>query len=281
MLKSAVIGVGRWGSKHVEEWKNVKDCVLEKVCDKNSSLRQEYRPEFFVQNYRELLDSDINCFSVCTPNKTHYRIAKDLLNAGKHVLLEKPMCLDSEQCLELHELAEKKEIVLIPGHIYRFNNSLQRVKQLLEKIGVVKEISLSWTDVSPPSTKQSIIHDLGPHMWDILSIIFNSELKVSSVKNSRGEAEITGSLRGAEAFVELNWNGASKKRELHVKGSKGEVLLDVAKQKFYDPAINHTPNNTLRDELQYFVNRVKGETSCVVNGLHGYESIKWVEKCLR
>ncbi|MBR9678266.1 MAG: Gfo/Idh/MocA family oxidoreductase [Nanoarchaeota archaeon] len=281
MLKSAVIGVGKWGVKHVAEWKNVRSLVLSAVCDKNENLSGGFSDLKFVTDYHDLLGSDIDCFSVCTPNETHFEIAHDLLNSGKHVLLEKPMCLSSSECLKLYRLAEKKGLVLVPGHVYRFNNALEKVKDMIKKLGTVKKIKLSWINVLPPNTKQSIIYDLGPHMWDILNTIFEDEVIVSSAVCERERAWIRGSVGGKSYDVELEWKGKQKKRELLVEGSKAKICLDVAQQKFITPKTNHFPNNTLLSELNFFVDKINGKTNKSVNGLLGYKSIRWVEECLK
>ncbi len=284
MIKSGIIGVGRWGSKHVEEWLEVNCADLKIVCDTDVDKASFYESKdlSFITDYKTLLKKDLDCFSVCTPNETHFTIARELLMAGKHVLLEKPMCLESKDCLMLHEIAEKKGLVLTPGHIYRFNSALKLIKSKINGLGKVKRVELAWIDTKTPSTSRGILFDLGPHMWDILNFLFDDKPEVFEVENNHSEALVSGVIRGINYSINLNWNGKDKKRELLVEGENGKIFLDVAKQIIKEPSgLKHVPNNTLRAEIQHFVDCVAGRAEPVINGLTGYKSIRWVEKCLK
>ena len=96
-LKIGVIGAGRWGQKHVDEYSQMKNADLAWVSDVSKDslkiCKDKYKVKSVTTNYKELLDSDVEAISVCTSNETHYNVCKDALLAGKNVLVEKPLSL--------------------------------------------------------------------------------------------------------------------------------------------------------------------------------------------
>ena len=124
-----VIGVGYWGRKIVDEYSKVEEVSLVGVSDLDEKNLQFCAERYGVKNgftdYKKLLAmKDLHAVNICTPNQMHYRITKEALEAGKHVLVEKPITLNSKEGKELVELAQKKKLVLSVGHIFRFNNAL-------------------------------------------------------------------------------------------------------------------------------------------------------------
>ena len=123
----AVIGAGYWGKKVISEYlalaKDDPSTSLLRVCDvQDQNLRHcgevfQFPKDQLENSYKELLhSSDVDAVHICTPNETHYQICREALMAGKHVLLEKPMTLNSRQAFELMNLAEKEKLVLQESH---------------------------------------------------------------------------------------------------------------------------------------------------------------------
>jgi UDP-N-acetylglucosamine 3-dehydrogenase len=94
--------------------------------------------------------------------------------SGKNILLEKPMCLTSGDAFRLARSAEKANLVLLIGHIFRFNNAINKVKEMYEKkeITGVRCVELRWASSMPPPADRDILFDLAPHPIDILNHIF-------------------------------------------------------------------------------------------------------------
>src|SRR5207245_7187245 len=94
----------------------------------------------YCTDYERALRSDkVDAVHIALPNKIHYEIACSALEAGKHVLLEKPMALSSREAFKLARMAEERGLVLQVGHIFRFNNALRRVRAIL-KSGTIGRI---------------------------------------------------------------------------------------------------------------------------------------------
>ena len=139
MMKVAVIGVGYWGKKNVDEYLQLGYDVT--ICDNNEKNILECKEKFGVitiKNLEEILnDNEIKSVSICTPNETHFKIAKQCLESGKHVFLEKPIATNLEDADELNIISENNHLILQVGHLYRFNNSILEAKKLLIKILLV------------------------------------------------------------------------------------------------------------------------------------------------
>ncbi|WP_027085977.1 Gfo/Idh/MocA family protein [Cohnella panacarvi] len=147
MIKVAVIGTGGIANAHLEAYATTFKgrCQVVALCDMYEDKAARYQEKYqfddcrVVQDYRELLASDIDLVSICTPPYTHAPIAIDFLRAGKHVLVEKPMSSSLEECDHMLEAAsESKRILSVIGQ-NRFRDPIMKLKRTLEtgKIGKI------------------------------------------------------------------------------------------------------------------------------------------------
>ena len=195
--------------------------------------------------------------------------------AKKHVFLEKPIATNIDDAEKLIKLSEKNNVVLQIGHIYRFNNSVKKAKELVNnhELGNIYSVNFSWTNFEPTFADIGIILDLGIHPVDIIDNIFGG--KYDNIK-SRGwglrqkNTEfaiinyrlITSENQSIFINIELSWLNPIRKREMVVIGSKKTLQVDCVNQKIFlidnisknKKEISVTPNNTIRDELEYFIN---------------------------
>jgi predicted dehydrogenase len=154
----AVIGAGYWGKKVINEYlqlaKENGNVDLSMVCDVKDENLTYCRDKFGVSeeklkpSYEEVLSSNnVDAVHICTPNETHHEICKQALLAGKHVLLEKPMAMRAKHAWELVGLAEHNGLILQVGHIFRFNNALKTVRDLVAQnyFGTLYYLKLQWT----------------------------------------------------------------------------------------------------------------------------------------
>lgn len=297
MMKVGVIGAGYWGKKHVDEYTNIgaKLLVSDLVEDNLKFCREKYGVDT-TKDYSDILnDKSINAVSICTPNQTHYSIAKECLEAGKNILLEKPMTLNYEDAIDLVRISKDSGLVLTVGHIFRFNSALNRMRKLLEEKALGNEIyiiRLSWTNLERVWDRD-IIFDLAPHPFDIVNYLFgkNPEI-VSSIgepfRKKVGEeaAFINAKLGKTLVSLELSWLTPEKIRRLVVVGSEKTAFVECVKQKIkiYDyetkeeTDIPITPNNTIQDELRHFLDCVKTNKGKSINdGDIGAEIVKVLE----
>ncbi|QDS95570.1 1,5-anhydro-D-fructose reductase [Roseimaritima multifibrata] len=138
VTKFGLIGFGAWGKCHAEAIRNTADVDLVAIAANSEASCQAARDAFpeasVVADYRELLKrDDIDVVDVVLPSHLHHRVAADVLNAGKHLLLEKPMCLNLAECDDLLQLAAKHKRLLAVGHELRLSSLWSRVKQLIDE----------------------------------------------------------------------------------------------------------------------------------------------------
>jgi len=274
----AVVGVGYWGKKIVSEYaqlaKRSSSIGLYAVCDmleENLKFCEgNYRVPYMTKYHEGIIACpEIDAVHVCTPNGTHYEICRGALDAGKHVLVEKPITLNSGEAYELVNLARAKNLILSVGHIFRFNNALQKVRSLVKRgfFGDLFWLKLQWATLRLPIHGIDIISDLAPHPLDILNFLLDEwplkiTCKAKAYRRERLEetAHIIAEFKNNRmAYIELSWLTPGKTREVSIMGSKRFAKIDCLKQEvkaFEDDRFYSIPverNNTIEAELKHFI----------------------------
>jgi predicted dehydrogenase/predicted transcriptional regulator len=303
-VRVAVIGAGYWGRKLVYEYKSAEcnrgNVQLAGVCDPSPSARLfckeklSVKDELLTDSAEDLIgDHEISAVHIATPNQTHYALAKMALEAGKDVLVEKPMTLDSREAYELVDLAASRELVLHVGHIFRFNSALKKAREILDKGGIGKTFyaRIQWTD-SQYFPERDIIFDLGPHPVDVLNQLLDSwPTQVSGFargyRNSNKHEEIAYGLAEFDgdvfAHVELSWLHPMKVREASIVGSEGAIVVDCNHQRLtlHSPGgITEVPvsaNNTIGSEIDWFADCVGKRCLDIESGLIGARTVEVLE----
>ena len=159
---------------------------LYKVLQRSSdSVLQDYPNVIVAKTYQEILeDSTIELIIVNTPNKFHYAMSKQALEAGKHVLVEKPFTTNVEEAKELISIAKAKKLVLYPFHNRRWDSDFLTVKQLIKEnvLGKINYYEANWDRyrnyINPGTWKESgdeatgMLYDLGSHLIDQILQLF-------------------------------------------------------------------------------------------------------------
>ena len=129
-LKVAVVGVGHLGKEHARVYAELPGVELYGVVDiqgkQAEKIAQQYNTRYFT-NYKEVLDK-VTAVSIAVPTKSHYAIAKEFLQQGVHVMIEKPMTGTVSEARELISISKEKKIVLQAGYIERFNPTIVAIK---------------------------------------------------------------------------------------------------------------------------------------------------------
>jgi len=293
-INIGVIGAGYWGKKIVDEYvrlgKQNLHINLQTVCDireENLKFCESYAVPSLTKYHKEAISSpEVDAINICTPNETHFDLCREALMAGKHVLVEKPMTLGSAEAYELVELAQKQNLVLSVGHIFRFNNALKITRTLIKKgfFGDLFYLNLRWTTLITPIEGREIISDLAPHPFDILHFLLEKwpekitcKAKAYRRKKLEEMAYILAEFAdNTMAHIELNWLSPGKTREVCVVGSNGFAKIDCLSQKmevfekndFRDVYVKR--NNTIEEELEHFVYCIQNNN--VVNNSYINES---------
>lgn len=295
-VRIAVIGAGYWGTKLACEYsllsQAIEDVYLNSVVDTSrerlDALRQQLKNDGvnFSTEYEEILrDDSVDAVHIAIPNHLHYETARMALEAGKHVLLEKPMTTSSKEALELAGLSEKQGLVLHVGHIFRFNNAVRKVGEIIRQgiLGKIFYASLIWaSDIEPPKDRD-IIFDLAPHPVDVLNYLLDEwPFTVCATAGSflRGEAG-----REEVAFINLDFpsrtlaniyvswiDHGTKQRTVRIVGEKGSLVCDALNQSVtihtreeQMRSMEVLVNNTIRDMQLHFIDGIRGSGSPRLN----------------
>lgn len=293
-VRVGVIGAGKWGVNHLRAYSSLP-CTLVGISDvdpKKKELADQYKTQFFT-DYKKLL-SLVDAVSVVVPTDLHYSVVKECLNAGKHVLVEKPITLDSKQARELVELAKSKKLLLMVGYLFRFNNAVLAMKKRLNQIGKVQYITARYIHSSKPPRKDSgVIFNLGVHMVDTLTYILERRpkkvfaKKVHYLSKEREDfALLVLDYGDFVASIEVSCLHPEKARDLWIIGEKEKVYADLLEQKILVHPLSVSyekidrgetqeialkPNEPLTDELQHFLDCIAKK-----NFVHEH-SIAWDE----
>jgi len=239
-MKVAIIGAGYWGKNLIRTFNNLGALVA--VYDLNENSLDSYKNDSafnkveFGTDYKEcLLRWDIDGIVVATPPHTHHSIAKDALNAGKHVFVEKPMTLDEATSQELVYLAKEKERVLMVGHIFLYSPEIVKLKEIVnsEEFG---DIQYAYTQRLNLGKIQDcgVIMDLAPHDVSILDYLFDDTCegtKVTADSHVIDGVEDVAFItlrykKGMMAHLHLSWLDPLKVRNTVIVGTKQMVVCD-------------------------------------------------------
>ena len=175
-IRAAVIGVGYLGRFHAQKYAQDSRCELVAVADARQQARDQVGGELGVRtvaDYRELLGS-VDAVSVATQTPAHFEIAKDFLNTGAHVLVEKPITETAEEARELIALAARQKLILQVGHLERFNAAILAAEPYLHSPRFIECHRLA--PYRERGTDVNVVLDLMIHDIDIVQTIVGAPI---------------------------------------------------------------------------------------------------------
>ena len=302
-IKVAVLGAGYWGRKIVDEYCNIPSVKLKAVSDISDEnlefCRDRYGVENLYKDYRELLEDDsITAVNVCLPNKLHYTVCREALESGKHVLVEKPMTVTSEEGWDLVKIAQEGNLTLSVGHIYRFNNAMLEIKRLIEQkfFGRVFLMNFEWKNLEKSFQDRDVIVDLAPHYFDIMNFLLGdwpSSITCIGRPYRRRELEEAAYIiseldSGTLAHADINWLSPKKVRQIEIVGENRSVIIDAVAQEAtvyesgYTYRLGIERNNTIRTELIHFLQSIGDPLTETRNsGIIGVKTVEMIEQAKR
>lgn len=175
-LKCAVIGTGYLGKFHAEKYASLDQCELVAIVDVDQQVAKEVADKFGVQaltDYKKLL-GEVDAVSIVVPTSLHHIISKDFLNAGTHVLVEKPITVTVEEADELIAIANLKKVILQVGHLERFNPAIMGLDNEAKPLFIEAH---RLAPFNPRANDVSVVLDLMIHDIDIILALINSDIK--------------------------------------------------------------------------------------------------------
>jgi predicted dehydrogenase len=241
MKKIGIIGYGYWGPNLVRNFMELPDCEVYAVSDASPERLNAFHARYpgikHCSDYREILNNkEIDAVVVSTNLSTHYKISKDVLNAGKHMLLEKPVTTEVAEAEDLIAHAGKNNLIFMSGHTFLYNQAVRDTKNYLDKgeIGKVMYLHAERTNLGPIRNDTNALWDLAPHDISIFLYLLGqmpsgvSAHGGSYLKHGR-EDVIFLTLRfpdGIIGNIHVSWLAPCKVRKITVIGDKKMVLFD-------------------------------------------------------
>lgn len=235
-----VVGYGYWGPNIVRNIVERPEFRLMGLCESDAARAAEFSrryPGCSVEHDLDalLLDPQVQAVSIATPPRTHYDLARRALEAGKHVMVEKPLATSAVHAEELIEIAAEADRVLMPGHTFVYSPPVNKVRELIQsgKLGDVYFITSSRMNLGLYQA-DGVISDLAPHDLSILLYWLDrpvTHIAVAGLSVFQDGVPETAFLTvtfsgGTTANVQISWLAPRKMRQMVVVGSKRMVQYE-------------------------------------------------------
>jgi len=290
-IKVGIVGVGHLGAIHAKVYSKLDSVKLVGVCDCNLEraleVGKKYKTRSFA-NYEDLFDK-VAAASIVVPTSLHYNVAKEFLNRGIHVLIEKPITKTLSEADELIEIAKNKNLIIQVGHVERFNAAVLALEKYLEKpkfiecqrlgpfhkrvddVGVVLDLMIHDIDIVLGLIKQEVINieAVGLSTMSAFEDVANVRLTfedgtIADITASRVTKDVTRKIRifQEESYISLDYLN----QEVTVfKKTGNKILKEKVKVKKVQP---------LNEELESFIECVRHHKRPIVSGVEGKRALQ-------
>jgi predicted dehydrogenase len=289
-----MVGLGGWGKNLLRNFGALPGAELRYACDPDEGRRSAYasaHPQTtFTDDFQTLLaDPTLDAVVLATPVPMHYEMARAAIEAGKHVMVEKPMTWKAAQARELRDLVHESGLVLMVGHLLRFHPGVEKLRSLIDdgSLGDVRYVYGTRVNLGTIRSEENVLWSLGVHdISVVLHLIDSRPVEVWA----RGEAYLQPGVEdvvfgyvkfasGQVGHLHLSWLDPHKMRKMTVVGSSRMAVFDdmelERKITVYDKGAVKIPNGTisthtgditipeismaepLRIECTYFLDAVK------------------------
>ncbi len=241
MKNIGIIGCGYWGAKHARVVAEYPGACLHSVSDfeteRYKAITDKYERVTGTNDYRNLLNNpEIEGIIIAAPASTHYKLALEVLNAGKHVLVEKPLTIFPQEAQHLIDVANQNHLVLMVGHTFEFNPAVEALRQVImsQVLGELYYLDTARLNLGLYQRDVNVIHDLCPHDISIMIYILGQRpIEVAT----RGYSVVHGGVvdvayieyrfeNGLVANSRLSWLSPKKTREMTIVGSQKMAVYD-------------------------------------------------------
>lgn len=240
-MRIGIIGCGYWGINYVRVFNELPEAVVTHVCDQNVErlqiVKQRFQHAKTCTCINELLaERRVDAVVVATPVSTHFELVKACLEAGKHVLVEKPITASSAQAACLIELAQARNLVLMVGHTFLFNPGVRVIKRFLDSkaIGQIYYLHATRTNLGPIRSDVNAIWDLAAHDISIFDYLLDmtpewvSAVGCCVLGNCREDVGFItlGYRSGIVGNIHVSWADPNKVRQVVVVGSQMRIVFN-------------------------------------------------------
>ena len=260
MIRVGVIGHGYWGPNLVRNFMLAPGSVVTRVCDlreeRLTPLQKVYPGLKTCTRATELInDPEIDAVVIATPVSSHFELAMAALQAGKHVLVEKPLASTSDQARRLIDEAAARRLVLLVDHTFVYTDAVRKIRELIAsgQLGQIYYYDAVRVNLGLFQHDVNVIWDLAIHDLSIMDYVLPEKpvsVSVTGISHIPGQPEnvayITLFFASSQiAHVHVNWLTPVKVRHTLIGGSEKMILYDdlepSEKVKVYDKGIRVTP----------------------------------------
>ena len=239
MIKVGVIGAGSMGRHHVRVYSGLSDCTLVGVSDPDPAKQElaEKHGAGFYPDYRALLEQGLDLITIAAPTSHHFDIACDALDAGCHLLIEKPVTDDVHSASELLSRAQSAGRMVAVGHIERFNPAVMELRQIIESGELGEVLTINNLRVGPYHGRildTGIVLDLGTHDVDLISYLFGQRADSvfataqQRIHNHEDHAVLQLAFPGGHTgIIETSWLAPYRARSIFIVGTQHFALCDL------------------------------------------------------
>ncbi len=270
MMRAAVIGCGYWGPNLIRNLRLAHGCRLAAVCDLDEKrlahMKTLYPEVATTKDFTSIVnDPAIDAIVVATPVHPHHAMASAALQAGKHVMIEKPMARSSRECEELCRLAKRRKRVLMIGHTFLYSAPVRKMREIVAAgdLGELHYISARRLNLGLFQRDINVTWDLAPHDLSIILYLMGTSPTAVNCQGSHSvdpEVEDVTNLslffpRGDYATIHSSWLDPRKVRDMTVVGSRRMIVYDdlepLRKLTIYDVHVERPPHYDTFAEFQY------------------------------
>lgn len=290
-LGVAVVGAGRWGPNHVRNLLAMPRCQLRWVCDLAAAARQEIEQRFpstptTPHLDQVLADGAVQAVVIAAPATAHAALAHACLQAGKHVLVEKPLCTRRSDADALVMAAAAARRTLHVGHLCVHEPGVQRIQRLIADgaLGSLRLVDTDRTSRPTPDVDVGVLWDLAVHDISIANTWIGAA-PVRAAASGTGRAAVNATLHypgGALARIRVSWLGPARVRRAVAIGDRGAAAFDALDRArpvsldlgsgttWLDDVDNGEP---LRAELDCFLDAIERGTPAPTAGQAGADVV--------
>lgn len=265
MINIAQIGIGRWGKNLLRNHYQIGSLKLACDLDQNNidAALQLYPDLQITKNIDDVLNNpDIDAVVIATPASTHFALGKKVLEAGKHVYIEKPIVLKQQDLQDLIDLAQSKNKVLMEGHLLLYHGAVNRMRQAIQDglVGEVQQVYCRRTGLGAIRFESNVLWDLGTHDISVVYYLLDEHPEIVSAQAAQFYPQKTDEVvftaikfaSGKIAHIHNSWLDPYKDRKAIVVGAKGMLIMDElatdGKVKFIKKRVEYDPNKKFEHE---------------------------------
>jgi len=263
MINIALVGYGYWGPNVAKQLYNNPEINFSVICDKKDDRLNAAKSVYIQQvnyksDYNEIInDNTIDAVALAVETSAHFQLAKQALEAGKHVYIEKPFTSTVSEAVELKDLADKLNKIIHIDHIMMYHPYTQKIKELYNtgEIGDIVYFDASRMNLGQVKEDVNAMWDLAIHDLSILDYLFTPgypDVLYAIGHKSINKSEVTTFLQlkygNLIANIKSNWLSPIKERKLIIAGTKKMIVYDdvsmVEKLKIYDSGLVSKVDNS-------------------------------------